>query len=66
MKLIKVNENLLVNPDRIDFIEQRGGEIRISVDNKIFKVERLQDLQGLMKEIFDSGSNLWGSQHFKG
>ena len=66
MKLVKINDNLLVNPDSISFIEQGKDGVMICIDGRMVGIKSQENLTNILKEIYASGDNLWGAQHFKG
>lgn len=56
MKLIKISNEILVNPDKISKVEIRGKKILVTVDGETHQVEIPQ--AQLLIELKNSGVNL--------
>ena len=65
MKLVKVNSDLLVNPDRVDYVEQKKDGIIISIGGRIIPIKTEDDLKDILMELY-AQDNLWGAQHWRG
>jgi hypothetical protein len=66
MKLIKINDSLMVNPDRVDFLEQKKDGVVVSIGGRIVPITSQEDLTSILKDLYGSGDNLWGKQYFAG
>lgn len=66
MKLVKISEKVLVNPNKISSIEQRNGKIIVRVEGSTYEIESRKDMDEFMLELMGADSNLWGAQHFNG
>ena len=66
MKLVKITDDLLVNPDQVDYLEQRKEGVFISIGGRIMRIESQENLKNILKELYASSDNLWGKQYFAG
>lgn len=66
MKLVRISENVLINPGKISSVEYRGGQIIVRVDGERYDITTRVDMDAFMKELMGADTNLWGAQHFRG
>ena len=66
MNLIRINDNVLINPDKISFIERTKTKVIVAVDGKMHTIENKIDLDNFFNELKLSTNNLWGAQYFAG
>lgn len=56
----------MVNPDRVDFLEQKKDGVVVSIGGRIVPITSQEDLTSILKDLYGSGDNLWGKQYFAG
>lgn len=66
MNLIQIDENTLINPERISFVEKTKRGVTVVVDGKIFLISDDNGVKNFFSELKVATNNLWGAQHFGG